>query len=116
MMRSNSIKMSRRNVLLLPAAIVSSGALANSLSSKPNYFPTAALLGRGNHFVNPEIPKNWREGAKSLDNAKFNPFGRSLNAINLIFSRKRRGLPHPAYGVMGTVLELRKPLGELPED
>ena len=90
MMQSKSNTMSRRNVLQLSAAIVSSGALANSLGLKPDYSPTNALLGHGTHFVNPEIPKNWREGAKSLDNAKFNPFGRSINTIKLIYARKRK--------------------------
>ena len=61
------------------------------------------------------LPDNWRDGPKALNNARFNPYGRSISAIKSIYQRRRR-VPHPAYAVMGTVLELRKPLGELPED
>ena len=74
------------------------------------------LLRQRGTVINPEIPINWKDGAKSLDTPRFNPHGRSVDTIKAIFRRKRRGFPHPAYGVMGTVLELQKPLGQLLED
>ena len=115
-MQSKFNGISRRTVLLLPATVLGSNSLASSLGSATDRCPANALLRNQSNFVNPEIPKNWKQGVKSLDNAKFNPYGRTPTTIKAIFRRKRKGFPHAAYGVMGTVLELRKPLGQIPED
>ena len=74
------------------------------------------LIAEGKRTVkNPTIPDNWRDGPVALNNKRFNPYARSIPAIRAIYQRKR-AVPHPAYAVMGIVLELRKPPGELLED
>jgi hypothetical protein len=115
-MRAKHNQLKRRTFLVLPAALVGMGVRAGNLTFTSGNQDVSALLNRPSKFSNPEIPKNWRDGPKSLDNHRFNPHKRSLATIEAIFRRKRKGFPHPAYGVMGTVLELRKPIGEIVED
>ncbi len=65
---------------------------------------------------NPALPPNWKAGPKALDTPEFNPHGRSIQTIRQICRRKTAGMPALGYGVMGTVIELKKPMGDLPED
>ncbi len=74
------------------------------------------LIVRRDHLGNPVIPSNWRDGPKSLDTPEFNPHGRCIPTIRQISRRKTAGRPNIGYGVMGTVLELKRPIGHLPED
>ena len=75
-----------------------------------------SLIVRRDHLGNPVIPSNWREGPKSLDTPEFNPHGRCIPTISQIYRRSVAGLPSSGYGVMRTVVELKKPIGQLPED
>lgn len=115
-MRAKRNELRRRTFLVLPAALVGMGVQPDNLTFTSDNQDVSALLSRSSKFSNPAIPKNWRDGPKSLDNHRFNPHKRSVATIEAIFRRKRKGFPHPAYGVMGTVLELRKPVGEIAED
>ncbi len=74
------------------------------------------LKVRRDHLGNPALPPNWKEGPKALDTPEFNPHGRSIPTIRQICRRKTAGMPALGYGVMGTVVELKKPIGHLPED
>ena len=65
---------------------------------------------------NPALPSNWKDGPQALDTPEFNPHSRSIPTIRQICRRKTAGMPALGYGVMGTVIELKKPIGDLPED
>ena len=78
--------------------------------------PEGNLHVRRNALGNPALPPNWKDGPQTLDTPEFNPHGRSIATIRQICHRKTTGMPALGYGVMGTVIELKKPLGDLPED
>ncbi len=100
-----------------------STALLSALSA---FLPRSLLLGetpsdeyltvRRDALGNPALPPNWTAGPKALDTPEFNPHGRSIPTISQICHRKTAGMPALGYGVMGTVIELKKPIGDLPED
>ena len=78
--------------------------------------PEEYLHVRRDALGNPALPPNWKDGPQALDTPEFNPHGRSIPTIRQICHRKTTGMPALGYGVMGTVIELKKPIGDLPED
>lgn len=108
--------LARRTFLNIPLAGILLKVGIPSLKNSSEYENCRRFLDSNNgNTVKVVLPDNWRDGPEALNNARFNPHARSIPAIKSIYQRRRR-VPHPAYAVMGTVLELRKPLGELPED
>ena len=96
------------------------------LSVVSTFLPRSLVLGerpftkhlevRRDSLGNPALPPNWKDGPKALDTPEFNPHGRSIPTIRQVCRRKTAGMPALGYGVMGTVIELKKPIGHLPED
>lgn len=115
-MRHTKPKQSRRRFLRSTAVLgIASTLLPNSVIRGER--PLAKYLEvRRDSLGNPALPPNWKDGPKALDTPEFNPHGRSIPTIRQVCRRKTAGMPALGYGVMGTVVELKKPIGHLPED
>ena len=96
------------------------------LSAFPAFLPRSLVQGetppeqylhvRRDALGNPALPTNWKDGPHALDTPELNPHRRPIPTIRQICRRKTAGMPALGYGVMGTVIELKKPIGDLPED